>query len=414
MKNLRSVLAASAIVTTTIALAGCSTLGIRIDSQQGVGVCYDTEAVTLSVTQNGAGDETTINYNGPSDVSLVAYQGIYSDSKFWNQVPTESMMFSYPIDSSLNTHAINVLDLESAAWTVTTSGDTISATFDGTVDEFIAELDYTNADENITYGYIDKGLPITVGVLCEAAFESIVVDSPSVTADGVLEDFELAIAQPLFPNFMYTEAPVVTRQTQLDNGISGKVLLPAEVAEALPEDIGAIGADIGVSFLGADDPFAPVTNDQPFTLADATLGDVWFLTLLGLYQSGDQLFQFTGDISLTEPTNFSFTSDPEPEEGYYLFTLLVGDVLENGDLLENPENFKVATSVFYYSAEEGLTFTALDEPIVFEKLAATGGDPNVIIWAVLGGLVVLAAVFLRPRRRDGQAELTIDPSDKKK
>jgi hypothetical protein len=34
-----------------------------------------------------------------------------------------------------------------------------------------------------------------------------------------------------------------------------------------------------------------------------------------------------------------------------------------------------------------------------ERLAATGGDPNVIIWAVLGGLVVLAAVVLRPKRR---------------
>ena len=49
-----------------------------------------------------------------------------------------------------------------------------------------------------------------------------------------------------------------------------------------------------------------------------------------------------------------------------------------------------------------------------EGLALTGGDPNVIIWAVLGGLVVLAAVFLRPKRRDGQDASTIDPSDAKK
>jgi len=49
-----------------------------------------------------------------------------------------------------------------------------------------------------------------------------------------------------------------------------------------------------------------------------------------------------------------------------------------------------------------------------EGLALTGGDPNVIIWAVLGGLVVLAAVFLRPKRRNDQDASTIDPSDKKK
>lgn len=49
-----------------------------------------------------------------------------------------------------------------------------------------------------------------------------------------------------------------------------------------------------------------------------------------------------------------------------------------------------------------------------QGLATTGGDPNVIIWAVLGGLVILAAVFLRPKRRNDQAESTIEPSDKKK
>jgi hypothetical protein len=51
--------------------------------------------------------------------------------------------------------------------------------------------------------------------------------------------------------------------------------------------------------------------------------------------------------------------------------------------------------------------------LVADGLAATGGDPNVIIWAVLGGLVVLAAVVLRPKRRKAQAESTIDPSARK-
>jgi LPXTG-motif cell wall-anchored protein len=55
----------------------------------------------------------------------------------------------------------------------------------------------------------------------------------------------------------------------------------------------------------------------------------------------------------------------------------------------------------------------LDAPAPVEKLASTGSDPNAIIWAVLGGLVVLAAIFLRPKRRKAQAESTKTPSDLK-
>jgi hypothetical protein len=51
--------------------------------------------------------------------------------------------------------------------------------------------------------------------------------------------------------------------------------------------------------------------------------------------------------------------------------------------------------------------------LVADGLAATGGDPNVIIWAVLGGLVVIAAIVLRTKRPKSQDESTIDPSDLK-
>jgi LPXTG-motif cell wall-anchored protein len=51
--------------------------------------------------------------------------------------------------------------------------------------------------------------------------------------------------------------------------------------------------------------------------------------------------------------------------------------------------------------------------LIANDLATTGSDPNAIIWAVLGGLVVLAAVFLRPKRRKAQADSTNVPSDLK-
>jgi LPXTG-motif cell wall-anchored protein len=71
------------------------------------------------------------------------------------------------------------------------------------------------------------------------------------------------------------------------------------------------------------------------------------------------------------------------------------------------------STALYYSAETGVGFTALDPATPKEGLASTGSDPNAIIWAVLGGLVVLAAVFLRPKRRKAQAESTKAPSDLK-
>jgi hypothetical protein len=105
--------------------------------------------------------------------------------------------------------------------------------------------------------------------------------------------------------------------------------------------------------------------------------------------------------------SFEFTGDTEPDDGYYLLMMTVSDDSDT------PEHLKIASSVAYYSSERGLTLSGLDEPIDLENLAATGGDPNVIIWAVLGGLVVLAAVVLRPKRRKAQAESTIDPSARK-
>ncbi len=409
MKKLRSVLAATTIAATTLVLSGCYTVGVRVDSPQGIGVCYDTEAVTLSVTQNSAGDQVNVVYDGPTDVTLVAYQGLYSDSRFWEESPTESMLFSYPIDASSDVFAITALDTDTAPWDVTTTGDNSHIEFDGTMDQFIDELDYVNAGQSVNFNDFDQILPITVAVVCDTTMESTILETPDVDADDILEEFEVAIAQPMFPNFMYADAPVITRQTAIEYGISGKMKLPAELADAFSGGASSYGAELEVNYLGDIDPFAPATEEQPFSLTGATLGDVWYLTLISTYlSSGSEGFVFTDDISLTEPIDFEFTAqDSEPQEGYYMFSVIVGDDIET------PENYKVSTSVFYYSGERGMTFSTIDAPITLEKLAATGGDPNAIIWAVLGGLVVLAAVFLRPKRRKAQADSTNVPSDLK-
>jgi hypothetical protein len=408
MNARRASIATVGILVTTLALAGCGSANVQIGSSQGIGEC-DSVPINLSVTQNAAGDTVNIDYIGPSDVSIIAYQGIYSDSRFWGLNPTESLIFNYPIEETTSPfdYAVNAIDFQSAPWTVTTpGGPNIMAEFDGSIDEFVADLDYNTENSAPEFQLYDKLLPVTVGVVCQDGLTSDLIESPSLDSDNVIEGFEVEVAQPFYPNFMYVDAPTVTQQRKIDNGVRGRMVLPDELVNALPDDLPEVAVNASIAYIGDDDPYAPVTDDRPYTLTNASIGEVWLLTLEGLSTSGAEapVMEIGRIDSLSEPMTFWFTGAEEPEDGYYLVTLTAGNAADG------PVEFKVATAVLYYSAERGLTLSGLDEPIVLDKLADTGGDPNVIIWAVLGGLVVLAAVALRPKRRKAQAESTIDPS----
>lgn len=409
--NARNILAVSALIATTVALSGCASAGLQVASLDGVGTC-DSVPATLSVEQNDAGDQVVIEYNGPTDVSLVAYQGVYSDSSFWGLLETESFIFNYPLDddTSPSDYAINALDIQPDPWTVTSTGpSTMSVVFDGSVSSLVDSFQYNAAETDPDLAMFDKLLPVTIAVLCEADVPSFLVENPTLDVNNAIDGFEVEIAQPLFPNFMYVDAPTVTRQTAINHGVRGRMVLPTEIIDALPEVVGDVQVSASITFLGDSDPYGPVTDDQPFSLTDAELGDIWLLTLSSLLESGPSSpsFEITDSGSLADPMSFEFTGDTEPDDGYYLMMMTVSDDSDT------PEHFKIASSVAYYSSERGLTLSGLDEPIDLENLAATGGDPNVIIWAVLGGLVVLAAVVLRPKRRKAQAESTIDPSARK-
>ena len=408
MNARRASITAVGILATTLALAGCGSAGVQIGSTQGIGEC-DSTPITLTVSQNAGGDTVSIDYVGPSDVSIIAYQGIYSDSRFWGLNPTESLIFNYPIEQTTGPYdyAVNAIDFQSAPWTVTSpGGPNIMAEFDGSIDDFVASFDYNTETSPSEYVLYDKLLPVAVGVVCQDGLASDLIEAPSVDVDGVIDGFEVEVAQPFYPNFMYVDAPTVTQQRKIENGVRGRMVLPDELVSALPDDLPEVAVNAATVYIGDDDPYAPATDDRPYTLTNASIGDVWLLTLEGLVSSGEgaPTMEITGVESLSEPMTFRFTGDEEPEEGYYLVMLTAGNAADG------PVEFKFATSVLYYSSEGGLTLSGLDEPIVLDKLAVTGGDPNVIIWAALGGLVVLAAIALRPKRRKTQAESTIDPS----
>jgi hypothetical protein len=413
--NARKSLAVSALIATTVALSGCSGVFVEVVDPNGLGVC-DGEAVSIDVTQNAGGDRVTIVYTGPVDVSLVAYQGAYSDSRFFGLLPTESFLFGYPFLQETTEGgpdvAINRLGAVSDNWDVTGSEDLMVVTYDGPVSEFLDELTYSEGDfgSNIA---ADAILPVTVGVMCDESFGSTVFAEVVSVSEGVMEGFSVAAAQAFYPNFMYASVPTVTDQTVLANGISGKMTLPAEIGDSLPDDFTLTEVNGTAVYLGAEDPMQPPTDETPYTLANAELGDIWlYMTVGGLELGAEGLtLEFTGDPSLTEPVDFTLTTDSEtdvPEEGYYLLTLFVAETEGDGDS-GTLNHLRIVTSVMNIDGD-GLTFESVEDR---EGLAPTGGDPNVIIWAVLGGLVVLAAVALRPKRRKAQAESTIDPSARK-
>ena len=405
----RTAIAVIGILAATFALSGCAAVYVHVASPLGVGEC-DSNPVTLSVSQNDTGDSVTIEYNGPMDYSLIAYQGMYSDSRFWDMNSTESSIFNYPAADYTTDYAINAIDIDSAPWTqVSTGVELIRATYEGSIESFVGGLDYNQQDFDASGVVADKILPVTIAVVCSDGVSSTILSSPTIDSDNAIDGYEVAVAQAFYPNFMYVDPPTVTRQQSISNGVRGRMTLPADMADALPGNIGPVSVDMSAVYIGDSDPFAPPTFEKPYSLTDASLGDLWFITLLSAIMGPEAtIFEIKGDNSLTEPMTFEFYGDnTKPETGWYLVTISVGEDVDN------PEHVKLATAVVQYSARNGLTLTGLSKPAPVEKLASTGSDPNAIIWAVLGGLVVLAAVFLRPKRRKGQAESTKAPSDLK-
>lgn len=413
VNSVRRIVASTSIVAAAIALSGCATVGIDIVDRYGTGECDTDKPVSLDVSQDSGGNNVTIVYEGPTDVSLIAYQGIYSDGQFFGMIPTESIAFGYPLDDTDSNPdiAFNALDFTASPWVTTTTGSRIRATYNQPMSTFIDDLDYTQDDVASENSDLDVFLPVTVGVLCESGFSSVVASSPSVDIDGILENFPVAAAQPMFPNFMYIDAPRISNQVDIANGVEANMTLPTELADALPNDFIPASMFANALYIGPRDPLLPPNDEYPYTLDGAQLGDFWYLTIMVAQGGGgaSSSIEFPGELSVTDPMAFTFTGEgAAPESGYYLFFMGVGDAEEN------PEDFKIVTSILKYDVDEGLSFETVTDNPRPERLADTGGDPNVIIWAVLGGLVVLAAVFLRPKRRNDQAESTIEPSDKKK
>lgn len=402
------------IAALTIGLSGCSLSGIEVIDPAGVGVCNGDEPVALGVTQDVVGENITITYDGPVGASLVAFHGMYSDEKFFDIAETRGLAIHYsdnpfadlaPWDIALS--VIDPADMD--VYTVVPDG-TVHAEYDGLAADFVAGLDYNFEDLGPNAAGYDLFLPVTIAVSCDTNITSgVITDGNAEDNDGIVNELDFAVAQAVYPGFMEMSAPSASGQSDIENGVSGFLNFPDDFTSEIGAGFTSDGAEVGLSYIGDTDQL--LTTDYPEGLLGAPIGDIWFLNLFaGVFFETTENMEFTGDDSVMGPVAFElYGAGVAPRDGFYLVTIFLPDLNDSLNL----SSAKTVSTALHYSAETGVGFTALDPATPKEGLAATGSDPNAIIWAVLGGLVVLAAVFLRPKRRKAQAKSTNVPSDLK-
>jgi hypothetical protein len=407
-------LAFAGIAAVTIALSGCSLSGIEVIDPAGVGVCNEDEPVALGVTQDSVGENITITYDGPVGASLVAFHGMYSDEMFFDILETRAAAIHYSVDPFVDPApwdiALSVIDpADMDVYTVIPNG-TVHAEYDGLAADFVAGLDYNFEDLGPNSAAYDLFLPVTIAVSCDTNITSgVITDGNEGDTDGVVNELDFAVAQAVYPGFMEMSAPSASGQSDIENGVSGFLNFPEDFTSEIDSGYTSEGAEAGLAYIGDDGQF--LTTEYPEGLLGAPIGDIWFLNMFASTMSPTtETLTFAGGYPFTGPVGFELLgAGVAPRDGYYLVTMFIPDINESLEL----SSAKTVSTALYYSAETGVGFTALDPATPKEGLAATGSDPNAIIWAVLGGLVVLAAISLRPKRRKAQAKSTNVPSDLK-
>jgi hypothetical protein len=392
VKSLKRLAATTATsIAVTLSLAGC--WFVYVDNPNGRGSCGG-DPVTLSVSQDTVGRDISIDYTGPADVSLF-YMGASLFVDFERElVDNESGL---AISTGSNSVGLFEFDTTSGGWTRSAApGGLVNWSFDGDT------LELVNPDEFETMVEGDglRSIPATIAVSCDETITTGDYDDTNPSTSAILDGVDIEVAQPLFARNSTIEPPRIIAQ----NVVDGDIVIDFEFAPGTSNrfaDFSLGGGYAGVSSIRANRNGEPVVSPASlegswWNLFDGCPAVVTEGTLCNASPDNPHSWTFEG-------TNRWVISDGDRlVNGEYLATFLLFDDVENGD------DLRIAFTRFTFDSENGVDIVPLDAR--GEELAPTGGDPNVLIWAVFGGLVVLAAVALRPRRREVQADSTIDPS----
>lgn len=394
---------AAVIAAIALALTGCTY--VPVASPLGEGTC-GSDPVSLAVSEDTVGNKISIDYTGPSDVSLiVSPMSFYFD---FDEL-RESDGFQLGYQANGTDDGLVKLDPTNPKWAASSvGGGLVNWTFSGRIDELLIDVSSSWSSEALLYA---STFPAVVAVSCnDTLVTGDTPDSDPSTSDTI-DGLDIAVAQALYPRHSTINTVNITGQEHVVDGSDENLVIDFTFAPGTAKrfrnfDLAAGAAMIVPISIPLDSPEFPAT----------TFDGAWWNFLMSCVDLGGQTGVFCnsgGDFS-----EWSFTGENEwviPYEG----EMMPGEYLGIFTLVDSadvPTQFRFAFTSFTIN-NDGV-FAIQELPMgatpIDERLAPTGGDPNVIIWAVLGGLVLLAAVFLRPKRRNDQAESTIEPSDKKK
>lgn len=381
----------AAAVAVSLALTGCASAPVA--SPNGEGLC-DTDPVSLSVSQDTVGNNIQIDYVGPSDVSLLVNPfSFYFDFEDYldSLEPDEDLTVTLEDGGPV----IAKVDPTDSGWTVSSvAGGLVSWAFDGNVEQLMSALPAGYGDPAELF--FPMAFPISIAVSCDETLTSTPDYNDGDSSDSFVEDLDIAVAQSLYPRHSTIDTVDITGQEVVD----GNLVVDFEFAGGTADRFYDFALGGGFVMI------VPVTL-PPGTpeISNDTFDGLWFnfvescraVTPSAAYCNSSSEF---GSWSIDGTNEWTIPGATDLIDGEYLGVFFLADAEDN------PTDVRFAFTSFTYDSVNGFSIQDLatqpreDD----EKLAPTGGDPNVIIFGVVGLLVVMAAVALRPRRREARIE----------
>jgi hypothetical protein len=382
-------------ITLPVALiAGCGELIVA--EAGGAGSC-DSSPFTIAATVSEDASTYTVDYTGPSDVSLVLSPGFYLEDATeevtnvfsgMDLVPEGSAYFAaFTPSGDSNEMGLLKFDTTGDGWATSGSGAATTYSFEGSFRMLLGDAwldDYV----------FESIMPHLVGVVCDATFTTSYVEDTTPTADGFIDDITIQAAVELIPNHVLLEPFEISNQETFGNGFAGDARFAAG-SDSLFGDFVPLDVSSGGAFMFPDDPSIPNNSFR----------ELWFQAIPALGPV-EPLFEVTFPNGVSLDGDFPFIIEPAsdnpadaPEAGNYLILMLMLDDVDD------PTDARVVFMNTYYDPESGVTFLdPLGEPVnsLATDLGNTGVDATAIgigAGALLAGGVALGAVAAVRRAR---------------
>jgi len=366
-----------------VALSGCGAL-LVVDNANGAGTCHGHSA-TIATTQDTTGENFTVTYTGPANVSLFLSPSVYSNNSFNGQFSERVLVVGGHANINEPDVALYKLDptTTGAGWSTTGSGNSTTYAFSGQLTELLdGNSPFADLILGMTGPIGDTIAPYSVLVDCDSSDTSqLLVSDDNSSVVSTAPTF--TAAAPLFPNNVIIDPLVVTSSVADSggNGVTGTIRFPASATTAFNSLI-PVTAQVGVF---------PDDSNIPNTDFSSLYAQV-------LTTSADASFVFDGAIDVTADNGFTFAGTGSTlAAGKYILVML----LINSDA----SSIKTVFTEASYSSANGFS---ISDPFVPATPAAgttlaTTGLSSGTTGVLAGGSALLAllgvGIVFATRRR---------------